>query len=214
VTLNLSGFDPSTTVALTLAPDTTAIEASITDFVSAYNTLITDVNSQFKYDSATAVGGALQTDSVIQGFQSDLLTAADYSTGSGTIQTLASLGITTNSDGTLSINTSSLVDAVTNNFSEVQSFFQSTATTSFVSSFETKLNTYTDTSQGAFTIDLSSINSENTDLTDQIDTLEIYLASQQTSLTAEYNNADIALAQLPQTIKQVDALLNPNSSSS
>jgi flagellar hook-associated protein 2 len=73
---------------------------------------------------------------------------------------------------------------------------------------------YTDPSEGAFTVDLQSISAENQDLTDQTNQLETYLTAQQTILTTKYNNADIAIQQLPQEIKQIQALLNPNSSSS
>jgi flagellar hook-associated protein 2 len=217
VTLNLLGSTSGSTVSLTLAPDTTAIETAVSTFVSAYNTLISDVSSQFAYNSTTQTAGPLQSDSTIQSFQSDLLNAANYNTGAtGTnaLPTLTSLGITTNADGTLSLDTSALDNAVSNNYSAVQSFFQGTNSNGFVSSIEATLTTYTDPSQGAFTVDLSSISSENTDLTNETTTLEAYLSTQQTLLTTEYNNADIALSQLPQTIKQLDALLNPPSSSS
>jgi flagellar hook-associated protein 2 len=216
VTLYLTGASTGSSAAsLTLAPDTSAIQSAISDVVTSYNTLITDVNSQFNYNSATQTGGALETDSVLQNFQSEVFNAANYTLGvTATISSLSSLGITTNSDGTLTLDSSALGTAVVNNLSAVQTFFQGTNSNGFVSSLESTLNTYTDSTQGAFTVELSSISSENADLTSQTDTLEAYLATVQTSLTTEYNTADIALAQLPQTLKQINALLNPNSSSS
>ncbi len=215
VTLNLLGTTAANNpVSLTLAPDSDAIEQAVSAFVSAYNTLITDVSSQFAYNSTTQNAAPLQTDSTIQSFQSDLLSATNYSSSSGTLQTaLTSFGITTNSDGTLSLDTSTLDNAVTSNYSSVQTFFQGTNANGFVSSMEKTLNIYTDPTQGSFTVDLTSISAENTDLTNQIDTLETYLSTQQTTLTTEYNNADIALSRLPQEIKQIDALLNPSNSS-
>ncbi len=214
VTLNLTSQSPGTTVNLTLTPNTGAIETAVDSFVSAYNTLITDVNSQFAYSSGTGTAGPLETDSVIQGFQQGLLDSSNYSAASGTLQTLASLGVATNQDGTLTVNTVTLANAIANNPSAVQSFFQGSSANGFAASLVTTLNAYTDPTQGAFTVELSSISSANTDLTNQTNTLELYLTAQQTSLTAEYNAADIALAQLPQTLKQVNALLNPNSTSS
>ena len=78
----------------------------------------------------------------------------------------------------------------------------------------TVLDSYTDSTDGAFTVDLSSIANENSELTDETDTLETYLSSQQTLLTTQYNEIDVAIQGLPQQIKQIDALLNPSSSSS
>ncbi len=209
VTLNLQSAGTAT---LTLSPDASSIQTAVSTFVTDYNTLITDVNSQFAYNSLTQTAGTLASDSVAQGLQQTLGAAANYGSGSGTYQTLSSLGISTNPDGTLSLDSTALSNAVQNNFSAVTSFFQGSASNGFAASLNAGLSTYTDPSSGAFTVDLSSLKSENTDLTNQTNTLELYLTSEQTRLTTEYNNADIALQELPQQLKQINALLNPSSS--
>lgn len=214
VTLNLQGASAGTEIGLQIGPDTNSISSAINSFVSDYNTLISDVNSQFTYNKSTNVAGTLQQDSAVQGLQSQLLEASNYLASSGTYTTLTSLGITTNSDGTLSVNSTTLDNAITTNSTAVSSFFQGTANNGFAGSLSNTLNTYTDPTEGAFTVDLQSISSENQDLTDQANTLELYLTSQQKILTAQYNAADIAIQQLPQQIKQIQALLNPNSDSS
>lgn len=214
VTLNLQGAASGTEIGLQIGPDTSSISSAVSSFVSDYNTLITDVNSQFTYNKTTNVAGTLQQDSAIQGLQSQLLAAGNYLASSGTYTTLTSLGITTNSDGTLSLNTATLDTAIQTNSTAVASFFQGTANDGFAGALADTLNTYTDPTEGAFTIDLQSISSETQDLTNETNTLELYLTSQQTILTAQYNAADIAIQQLPQQIKQIQALLNPNSDSS
>ncbi len=214
VTLNLASAAAGSEISLAIAPDSSSITDAISTFVNAYNTLITDVNSQFKYNSGTNTAGTLQTDSAVQGLQSQLLGSTNFNSGSSTLNTLNALGISTNSDGTLSLNTALLGSAIATNSSAVTSFFQGTASNGFVASLNSVLTTYTDPSQGAFTIDLKSISNEYDDLTDQTNTLERYLTTQQTILTAQYNAADIAIQQLPQKLKQIQALLNPNSSSS
>jgi len=214
VTLNLQGVTTGTPINVSIAPDTTSITTAVTNYVNAYNTLITDVNTQVGYNTSTQTAGALESDSAAQGLQSALLASTNYSAGSGTYPTLDSLGVTTNSDGTLSIDTATLTAAVQANGPAVASFFQGSALNGFAQSVTNSLNTYTDPTQGAFTVDLQSISSENSELTDETNTLELYLSSQQTILTAQYNAADIAIQQLPQEIKQIQALLNPNSSSS
>ena len=210
VTLDLTSSDPNTEISLNVAPDTSSITSAVNSFVTAYNTLITDVNSQFSYDSSTGTAGVLQSDSTIQALQSALLSATTYSSGSGTISTLDALGISTNSDGTLTVNSATLASAISTNSAAVSSFFQGTSDSGFAASLTSTLNTYTDTTQGAFTIDLTSISNEYQDLTDQTNSLEVYLTAQQTILTAKYNAADIAIQQLPQQLAQIKALLNPN----
>jgi flagellar hook-associated protein 2 len=213
VTLNLQSASPGTEVSLSLAPDSNSITSAVNNFVLAYNQLIQGVNSQFSYNSASNTAGPLQADSTVQALQSALLDSTNYSSGSSTLNTLDSLGISTNADGTLSLNTTTLANAVQTNSTAVSSFFQGTLNNGFAASLNSTLTTYTDPSQGAFTIDLKSISSENQDLTDQTNTLELYITSQQSILTAKYNAADIAIQQLPQKIKQLQALLDPNSSS-
>ncbi len=211
VTLNLQS-EPTNgeTVNLTLSANTSSIETAVSSFVTAYNSLIDDVNTEFSFNSASNTAGPLQDDSTIQSLQSSLYSAADYTNGTGAYSSLTALGITTNSDGTLSLDTAKLDNAVTANPTAVATFFQGTASNGFAASLMTTLNTYTSTSDGAFTVDLRSISNENTDLTNQVNQLEIYLSGQQTLLTTEYNQADIELQQLPQTIKNTQALLNPN----
>lgn len=215
VTLNLQSASSGTTVNVTVGSDISSVGSAIESFISAYNTLIADLNSQFAYNSGTGTAGTLQSDSVVQGLQSELLNATNYNSGGSTLSTLGALGITTNSDGTLSLDTTTLENAIETNSSAVASFFQGTSGTGgFASSLNSVLDTYTDSSNGAFTVDLKSIASENAELTDEINTLETYLSSQQTLLTNSYNNADIEIQELPQKLKQIDALLNPNSNSS
>ena len=97
------------------------------------------------------------------------------------------------------------------NSAGVSLFFQGAARDGFAGTLSSTLSTYTDPTQGAFTVDLKSVKSEYQDLTDQTNTLELYVTSQQSILTAKYNAADIAIQQLPQKLKQLQALLNPNS---
>ncbi len=205
-------------VTVSTQPDTSAISSAVSSFVSAYNTIVKNLNSQFTYNAGSNSEGTLSSDSTARSLQSDVLGAANLNIGSGAYATLASIGVSTQQDGTLSLDSSKLNAALSGNFSGVVAFFQgttsgSTTTLGFATSFANTLNNYTDATQGAFTVDLKSISNEYTDLGNQIDDFERYIATQQTLLTTEYNNANIALQQLPQQIKQVQTLLGENTSS-
>lgn len=201
-------------VTVTLGPDEDSIGTAVQNFVTAYNNLIGDLNGQFTFSATSGSEGVLGADSVARSMQMDLLGAANMTVGSGAIQNLTELGVTTNNDGTLSLDADTLESAINNNFSDVVSFFQGTGSTGgFSTALNNTLNTYTDFAQGAFTVDLQGITNENQDLQDQINTFDLYLSNQQTLLTNEYNNANIALQQLPQQIKQIQALLGEDNSS-
>ncbi len=205
VTFNLQSAAPGTEVDVSIAPDSSAAAQAVSSFVSAYNKVIGDVNTQYTVGSNNQEG-PLGGDSALRMLQSILLGSGSY-TATGSIQTLADLGITMNNDGTLSLDSSILDNAIQNNFSAVQNFLQGTASNGFVNSLNTQVSGLTDPVSGAFTVDLQSISNENNDLQDQINNFQTYLNNQQTQLTNEYNQADILLQQLPEEEAQINAEL-------
>jgi flagellar hook-associated protein 2 len=217
VTLTLLGA--STTAAdLTVASNTSAVSNAINQFVTDYNSAVGLVNAQYTVNSS-GNEGVLAPDSTVSSLQSalgDLLNyASTPSSGTtSTVNTLSDLGITENSDGTLSLDTSTLDNALTNNPNDVQNFLLGSALNGFANSAVNALNTFTDPVNGAFTLDLNGINNQNTDLTNEINDFENnYIASQQTALTAEFSSAEAALQQLPSQLKAIQAELGNNSSS-
>ena len=215
VTFNLVGASPGTAVDVSIQPDTNAAETAISNLVSAYNTVVGDVNNQYAV-GANNMEGPLAGDSTISLLQGDLLSAGAYTNGSTSgVATLADLGITMNDDGTLTLDSATLDSAVQNNFAAVQAFMQGTSSNGFVSFLNNQMTSLTDPTSGAFTVDLQSISNENTDLQNQINNFQPYLQNEQTILTNEFNQADIALQELPTEEAQINAELgNPPSGSS
>jgi flagellar hook-associated protein 2 len=219
VTLNLQNASPGTEVSLDVTPDTSQASAAINQFVSDYNTLIGAVNSQY---SDTGSGqGVLADDPTVENLQNTLLQALDYTaspaTGSTstTVPNLSSLGITMNTNGTLSIDNGTLSSALQNNFSDVQNFFQGSALNGFANSMDQQLTNFTSPADGAFTVELQSISTENTSLQTDITNFQTNVITPlKTQLQSEYSAAEIALQQLPAEIKDVDAELGNNNSSS
>jgi flagellar hook-associated protein 2 len=219
VTLNLQSASPGTEVNLNVAPDTSQASTAISQFVSDYNTLITAVNSQYT-DVNGAGQGVLAEDSTVQTLQSDLLGALDFTatTGSGanaTTTSLATLGISVNTDGTLSVNSATLNSALQNNFSTVQNFFQGASLNGFANSLDQQLTSFISPADGAFTVDLQSMNTEYTSLQTDISNFQTNIIDPlQTQLQAEFSKAEIALQQLPNELKNVDAELGMNNNNS
>jgi len=220
VTLNLQSASPGTEVSLDVAPNTSEASNAINQFVSDYNTLISAVNTQFAYTSGSGQG-VLAGDPSVENLQNTLLQAVAYTASppSGasttTMPNLSSLGITVNTDGTMSVDSTTLTSALQNNFSDVQNFFQGSALNGFANSMDQQLTNFTSPSDGAFTVDLQSISTENTSLQTDITNFQTnVIAPLKTQLTAEYSSAEIALQQLPAELKDVDAELGENNSSS
>ena len=219
LTLNLQSASPGTEVSLDVTPNTSQASSAINQFVSDYNTLISALNSQF---SDTGSGqGVLADDPVVRNLQSELLGALDYTatpasgSSSTTVSNLSSLGITVNKDGTLTVDNSTLNTALQNNFNDVQNFFQGSALNGFANSLDQQLTSFVSPADGAFTVDLQSMNTENTTLQTDIDNFQTnVIAPLKTQLQSEFSKAEVALQELPAEIKNVDAELGQNNNSS
>lgn len=219
VTLSLLGADPGSQIGLTVGSDTSQVSTAINQFVTDYNTAIGLVNAQFTVDSTTNAQGVLGTDPTLASLQSTLEQTLSYAntpaTGTTTVSTLSDLGITVGNDGTLSVDSETLDSALSNNPTDVTNFFEGTALNGFANSVNTALNSFTTPATGAFTVDLKSISSSSAALTSQINDFETgYIASQQTTLTADYTEAEVALQQLPQEMAELNSELGFTNSGS
>jgi flagellar hook-associated protein 2 len=207
VTLNLSKEGSAT---VTVATSTNSITSAINSFVSDYNSLITGLNGQFKYDAGSGSSGLLATNAATRSLQADLLNAVTYSTSdanAGSIKTLSALGISMNDDGTLTVDSTKLQDALKNNPSQVQSFFQGSASNGFANKLANTLDMYTDTSNGAFTVDIKNNKQQIDDLQGQIKEREAYVSEQMPIWQTKYAKAASELLSLPSKLKQIDAML-------
>jgi flagellar hook-associated protein 2 len=213
LTLNLVGAGPGTQVQIAVSPDTTKVTQAITDFVTAYNTVIQDLSSQFTYNTSTNSTGPLGSDTGARMVQNELLSAATYTSGTGPIHSLASLGVTMNNDGTLSIDSPTLSAAVNSNFAAVQTFFHPATGEGFASTIQTQLAPLTDPVEGAFSVELKGFTDGQKSFQDQIDNYEVYIATEQTLLTAQYTQVDLALRQLPLLQQQINSELGFTSNS-
>ena len=197
VTLNLNSASPNSTLTLTVAPDTTQATNAINQFVSAYNTAIQNLNSQFAVASDGSGGGALETDGTVRAAQSQLLSAISYSIGGNNgIVNLASMGINLNNDGTLTVDNSALSTALSQNYSAVQSFMQTTST-GFGSNLSNVLTSLTGPGTGALTVDAQGIQQSSTDLGQQISDLQASMTTQQQQLIQTYSQVNVTLQELP-----------------
>jgi flagellar hook-associated protein 2 len=216
VTLNLASTG---SVSVDVAPNTSAASTTINQFVTDYNTLIGQLNTEFS-DTAGTGQGSLAQDPVVQTLQSDLLGSLSFTSTTGTgssasVMSLAAMGITVNTDGTLAVDSSTLTSALQNNFSQVQNFFQGASLNGFAGTLDTQLQSFINPADGAFTVDLQSNATETSSLQTDITNFQSnIIAPLRTQLQSEFSSAEIALQQLPGQLKDVDAELGINTSSS
>jgi len=214
VTLNLLGTTAANTpVTLTIGNDTAGAQTSIGTFVTALNGLITSIHSLTSYDPATQTAGPLLGNATLRSFQNQLSNILDQvtsgSTSTGT--SLASLGISANTQGTYSTNATTLGNALTANLASVGNFFGG------ANGIATQLNglvtRYTQTG-GLLDSVNKGLQSSLTDVANQQTALNKRLAVYSATLTKEYNAMDTAVALLKQTQTYLTAEFNPNAGSS
>ncbi len=208
VTLNLLSASPGIPVSLSVGPDTTQINDVINNFVSAYNKLISDVNSQFAINPTTQQAGVLASDSSISMLQEQLLSMVNTSTiGNNGIVNLASLGINMQDDGTLKVDTSALDQAISADPQAVRNFFQNSTETGFAQTLNNTLMQMTDPVTGLIPVEVKGNTQMQTALSGEISDFQDYLNTLQQSLTAEYSQADAVLQQLPLLQSQISQQL-------
>jgi flagellar hook-associated protein 2 len=195
------------TVQVVIDNDTTSIETAINTFVTDYNATMKAINAQEGKD-ATGKPEPLYGTSVLAQLQEGLLSAMSSSFGSSSINSLISLGITSNAvgDGTISLDADKLSSALNSNFNQVVALFQDAA--SFGSTFANTLNGLGTSSVegGAISLALSEDNSQETTLNDNISKEEALIATQKASLTTELNTANQIMQSIPEMINQVDEM--------
>ncbi|HKM85014.1 MAG TPA: flagellar filament capping protein FliD [Terriglobales bacterium] len=225
VTLTLTSADSATPVEISVGPDTNQITNSINNFVTEYNTVVSDLNTQFTVNAATNQEGPVGSDSALRILQSSLLADITYATTDPTsvssgLTNLAALGIDLNNDGTLTVNQvatdthPSFSDVLAKNPGAVLNFFQNSDATGFADNLTTALTNLTDPSTGVLKEDLASNQSQQTDLGTEITNFQTQLAAQTTQLDQVFDTVNATLEEYPFLLDEVTQELASISSSS
>jgi flagellar hook-associated protein 2 len=197
VTLTLVGTTATNASAtLSVANDTSGVESSINSFVSAYNTLQSTLASLGSYDATTGTAGAMQGNPVLENIQSQTQEALYSVVGTSTYNSLASVGITTNSDGSLSVNSTTLQTALGSNFNAVSNLFSGT------NGIATQLNKQITNdlgTSGSITSYSASLVSQENSLTTQTSALNTQASALTASLTQQYAALNVLLSSLQTT---------------
>jgi flagellar hook-associated protein 2 len=214
VTLNLVSADEDTPVTITVGPDTTSITNSIDNFVTEYNTVIGDINTQFAVNAATNEQGPLGSDTDLRVLQSSLASDMTYATTDPTsvssgLTNLGALGIVMNDDGTLTVNQTAtatgpgLSDVLSTNLSGVQNFFTNANSTGFADNLNSDLTNLTDPANGILNQDLASNQSQQTDLTTEITNFQTQLAAQKVQLDQVFDTVNSSLEEYPFLLDEI-----------
>ncbi len=192
---------PATTT-LTVSPNSSGQVTAIGAFISAYNTVIQTLGSVSAYDVTTNVAQPLSGDSVINSLQATLPAIFSHSiTGvGGGASTLADIGITLQSDGTMAINSNVLLTAITNPANDIASLFGSLSAgqQGFATQIDNLLKGFVG-SGGSVGRESSSLTTQVSNLTKQQTAEQARLAELQTQFTNQFAAMDTTVSQMQST---------------
>jgi flagellar hook-associated protein 2 len=204
VTFQALSADPNTTVQIAIANDTTDVTTAFSTFVTSYNAVVKDLNTQEGTDS-TGAAEPLYGQTIVSRLQSALSLALTTGTASGSISNLAQLGISVNNDGTLTLSSSTLTDTLNTSYSDVVGFLQNSG--SFGQSLYASLGQIGSASPtGAITLQLANYTAQETTFNDNITAEDALIATDTTNITDELNLANEALQGIPEQLTEVNEL--------
>jgi flagellar hook-associated protein 2 len=207
VTFQLLSAAPGTSVQVEITNDNSDVESAVSSFVSAYNTVIGDLNTQ-EGDDSSGNPEPLFGNPTISTLQDQLQQALDFTQSSGAVTSLTQLGVSVNGDGTLSLDTDTLDSELNSNYQDVVNFFQPSGSfTSFGSNFTTVLNNLGNSSPaGVLTLALQENSTQESTLNTNISNENSLISTQESNLTTELNEANYTLEEIPSQINEVNEL--------
>lgn len=210
VTLTLKApTEQGATISLAVTRDDTAIQAAAKKFVDAYNSLSSTIKSLSKYDPTTEAAGTLLGDSMLRNIESQVrnIISSPVAGVNGNYTTIASLGITTQADGTLKLDADKFSKALQANPGAVSDIFTSEkgVAVRLADLMATKTS-----STGELTVRSGNITDSLVDLKDQQDALNARMQVIQDRYYKQFNALDTLLAQMNSTATSLDSWLSQN----
>jgi flagellar hook-associated protein 2 len=204
----------ATAVQVQITDATTDIATAISSFVSAYNKVIGDVNTE-EQSSAGGTSAPLLGSPIIAQLQESITGSLFSGAKSGSISNITQLGIGINNDGTLTLNADTLTSVLNSNLSDVTGFLQNPK--SFGQTFAAALNNAgTQAPNGAIFLAQQQNSNQEKALNADITNENAILVTQKTQLTNELNAANQILQSIPSQLNEVNSVFdsltgfNPN----
>jgi flagellar hook-associated protein 2 len=206
LTINLTEDDPGQEHTLTVSRDQTAIEADVQQFVDLYNEFVNYYDSASVYNSELGITGALASDAtarrVVDGMAD--MVSSPY-TVDGNFEIFAQIGIQTQQDGTLELDTEVLSDALTNNFDDVAALFNDE--NGPAQTIITKIDDlYVDEDTGSLQSRTDSLEDSIEDQQVRIEQQQVYIDNYVARLRAKFTAMEIAMSNFQNTSMYLGAM--------
>lgn len=225
ITLNLSDTT-SGNQTLTIAQDTSKASTAISNFVTAYNTLLDQFNSLTQYtavdvgsDTQDSSNGALVGDSTLRSIQTQIKSMLTNSSSSSTYKTLAQIGITSDpSTGELTLDSDKLSTELTKDPAGIKEMFMGDGkTTGITTTLATNLTSWL-SSTGSIQSAKDGVSKTLNNLTEQYNDMNTRINNMIARYKAQFTQLDVTMSSLNSTstylTQQFDSMTSSSSSSS
>jgi flagellar hook-associated protein 2 len=205
VTLNLVKAEPGTKLALNIEYDTDGAKRSVGNFVNNYNKLVDTITELTKYNKDTKDAAPLLGDATVRGIRDQLRRELSSALGNTDTASLASIGVTTQTDGKMAADATKLDAALADDFDSVGGLF--TGTTGLATRLDTIVSS-TLTSAGAIATREGNLKTTLKSITTQRASLDQRLEQVRARLSKQFNAMDSLLGQLKTTSSFLSAQLS------
>lgn len=198
VTLNLTDADLNKTSVLKIELDEDAVKENVQGFVDAYNSLMSTIDKVSSYDADKEKASALQGDSMIRSIESQMrnMISNRIDLGGGQSVALYDIGIESDRYGKLSVDSTKLDKAISEDMSSIEGLF-ATDTTGLANRLDTLVNGYVksggliDSRNNAYTTDKKRLDKQREAFSLKMEQLEKRLFKQ-------FNAMDLVVGKLNQ----------------
>jgi flagellar hook-associated protein 2 len=199
----------NTPTTLTVSPDSSTAQSSISGFVTALNGVLSSIQTLTGYNPTTQVAGPLNGNATLESFQNQLQNILDAITtgGTGGVHSLTDLGITANTSGSYATNATTLGNALAASLTSVGNLLG--GTNGIATRLGNLIDGYTKAGGLLDTIN-QGLQSSLSNVSKQQAALNAQLATYSATLTAQYNAMDAAVAALKSTQMYLNAEFNPS----
>jgi flagellar hook-associated protein 2 len=215
VTLDLksSGEGPT---KLDVGLDQEAMKANVQAFVDAYNDIQSYYDANTSYDADEGIAGALVGDSTARRVMETLgrQLSSSVDTGDGNPFTaLSQIGISTNRDGTLSLDEDKLAAVLESDLENVRSMFS--AETGAIGTLKTTIDdVFVDPDNGTLSSRKDSLNESIEELEVRIERQQVRLEDYTAFLREKFTAMEVAMSQFEGTAAYLAGMFSSNNSKS
>lgn len=194
-------------ITVTVAPDPEAIEAKIQTFADAFNAVVSFVDTNSVFDSEAGIRGPFVGESsvgrVVEGLRSVI--TSEFTGLSQDYDAMSLIGITTDSEGKLEIDSDTLQDLLTDESVEVANLF--TGSGGFIESMLAAVDVYTDPTEGSLAIRQDSLEDRIEDMEDQVDVYDKRIDRMTARLRNQFSGLESLVGTLNGSGQYITAML-------